>query len=353
MRTIGMADGFAYAALMAELRHYRYFVEIAQRGSFTAASAALHVTQSALSEQILLLERQLGCKLFERGRHGARLTVHGEALFDQAMLLLSVASELEQSARSLQRHRGRPLRLGVTMGPLLVWLPEVLAKLSRSAERLDVRIEDIIAAEIFLKVSIGQLDLGIASLGDDGLLAAPGAGIEVHTLFEDDWVIMVPDGHPFIADGSVPLAALRDEQLVLFPKQYPLRIVLDDFFAKVGVSVAPAIETGWLEMAIRFVQVGMGVTVVPRAVTLLPNTGVHVVEIDEAYKPRRVLTVLYRSDTPRRKTIETLLRLAREHLPESGSWPPRIAVEGAGLAPPRPLRPPGRKAARARLRDRR
>ncbi len=331
MRTIGSADGMAYAAWMAELRHYRYFVEIAQRGSFTAASAALHVTQSALSEQILLLERHLGCRLFDRGRHGARLTVHGEALFDQAMLLLSVANELEQSARSRQRHRGQPLRLGVTMGPLLVWLPEVLANLSQSHERLDIRIEDIITAEIFLKVSIGQLDLGIASLGDDGLAVAPGVGIEVHSLFEDDWVIMVPDGHPFIADGSVPLAALRDEQLVLFPKQYTLRTVLDDFFAKAGVSVSPAIETGWMEMAIRFVEVGMGVTVVPRAVTLLPSSNVHVVEIDEAYKPRRVLTALYRSDTPRRKTIEKLLRLAREHLPEPGSWPPQMHAGAAAV----------------------
>ncbi|WP_283137980.1 LysR family transcriptional regulator [Rhizohabitans arisaemae] len=306
---------------MAELRHYRYFVEIAQRGSFTAAAASLHVTQSALSEQILMLERQLGCRLFDRGRHGARLTAHGEALFDQAMMLLSVANELEQSARSLQRHRGRPLRLGVTMGPLLVWLPEVLAGLTGSPQRYDIRIEDITTAEIFLKVSIGQLDLGIASLGEGGLAVAPGTGVEVHTLFEDDWVIIVPDGHPFTADGAVPLSALRDQRLVLFPRQYSLRTVLDDFFARAGVSVSPAIETGWLEMALRFVELGMGITVVPRAVTLLYHN-VHVVEIDEAYKPRRVLSALYRSDTPRRKTIEKLLHLARERLPPQGTWPP-------------------------------
>lgn len=305
---------------MAELRQYRYFVEIAQRGSFTAAAAALHMTQSALSEQILLLERQLGCKLLDRGRHGARLTAHGEALFDQAMLLLSAANELEQSARSLQRRRGRVLRLGVTMGPLLVWLPEVLAAMAHSHQPLDVRIEDITTAEIFLRVSTGQLDLGIASLGDGGLAVGAGSGIEVRTLFEDDWVILVPVGHAFLREGSVPLSALRDENLVLFPKQYSLRTVLDDFFARAGISVTPAIETGWLEMAIRFVEVGMGVTVVPRAVTLLPYQDVRVVEIDEAYTPRRVLTALYRADTRRIGTIEKLLDQARQRLPEAGTW---------------------------------
>ncbi|MEV7232162.1 LysR family transcriptional regulator [Polymorphospora sp. NPDC051019] len=315
---------------MADLRHYRYFVEIAQRGSFTAASASLHVTQSALSEQILLLERQLGCRLFDRGRHGARLTSHGEALFDQAMLLLSVANDLEQSARSLQRRQSRPLRIGATMGPLLIWLPEALSRLSQGNQRLDVRIEDITTAEIFLRISIGQLDLGIASVGDSGLSVGSGSGVETHRLFEDDWVIMVPAGHPFAEDVAVPLSALRDEQLILFPKYSALRMVLDELFTRSGVSLTPAIETGWLEMAVRFVEVGMGVAVVPRAVTLLPYRDVRVVEIDEAHVPRRVLTALYRSDTPRRGTIEKLLSLARDHMPSDDTWP---ALSGSAFTP--------------------
>ena len=305
---------------MAELRQYRYFVEIVQRGSFTAAAGVLHVTQSALSEQILLLERQLGCKLLDRGRHGARLTPHGETLYDQAMLLLSVANELEQSARSLQRRRGKTLRIGVTMGPLLIWLPEVLATMAHSHQPLDVRIEDITTAEIFLRVSTGQLDLGIASVGEGGLPLTPAAGLETEILYEDDWVILVPAGHPFVQEGSVPLSALRDEALVLFPKQYSLRTVLDEFFARVGISVSPSIETGWLEMAIRFVEIGMGVTVVPRAVTLLPYRDVRVVEIDEAYKPRRTLIALFRSDTRRRGTIDHLLTQARQRLTRA-EWP--------------------------------
>lgn len=328
---------------MADLRHYRYFVEIAQRGSFTAASAALHVTQSALSEQIQLLERQLGCPLFDRGRHGARLTPQGEALFDQALHLLSVAHELEQSARSLRhRRRTRPLRIGVTMGPLLSWLPEALAGMERGSRRLDVRIEDISTAEIFLKVSTGQLDLGIASLGDGAGGTWGSTDVEIHHLFTDDWVILVPKDHTFADADSVPLAALRDEQLILFPPHSSLRMVIDDFFARAGLSVTPTIETGWLEMGIRFVEVGLGVAVVPRAVTLLPYRDVRVVEIDEAHIPHRALTALHRADTPHRRTIGRLLALAREHLPQAGTWPP---LQDAGLTPlhPQPdeTTPPG------------
>src|SRR5579884_2159895 len=81
---------------MAELRHYRYFVEIARRGTFTAAAEALNMTQSALSEQILQLERECGSSLFLRRHTGISLTPAGEYLLHQAEALLARAAEIRE-----------------------------------------------------------------------------------------------------------------------------------------------------------------------------------------------------------------------------------------------------------------
>jgi DNA-binding transcriptional LysR family regulator len=300
--------------VVAELRHYRYFVEIARRGSFTAASSSLHVTQSALSEQIMDLERELGCKLFDRGRHGARLTSNGEHLLAQAEQLLRNATEIERTAKSRLMTKREAFRIAVTMSPLLMWLPEALADLRQRHRSVEVYLEDAPTAEIFLRVTGGKVDLGIVSLGPLAHLDFVGSGLVTEVLIEDDWVLLVPIGHRFCADKAIPLADLRGEPLIMFPRNFSLRTVVDDLLEQAGVAIAPVIETGWMEMAIRFVSVGLGVCVAPRAVTLLQHPGVEVVELAGRRNPRRALTAIYRADSPRLKLTQRVLTMAGEHL---------------------------------------
>ncbi len=85
---------------MPELRHYRYFLEIARQGTFTAAAESLHMTQSALSEQVLQLERECGCLLFHRTRSGVKLTPAGEYLMPHAESLLQKAAETQDGLAS-------------------------------------------------------------------------------------------------------------------------------------------------------------------------------------------------------------------------------------------------------------
>ncbi|MBM3678087.1 MAG: LysR family transcriptional regulator, partial [Actinobacteria bacterium] len=161
---------------MAELRQYRYFLEIARRGSFTAASRTLHITQSALSEQIMQLEREFDTRLFDRGRHGARLTPAGERLVARVEELLRVANEIERTVGQLGTQR-EALRLGMTMSPLLAWFPTIVAELERTVEGLVCTIEDIATAEIFLQVNTGDLDLGIISTSDPTVAESSSPGL--------------------------------------------------------------------------------------------------------------------------------------------------------------------------------
>ena len=308
LRAIGSRDTIR---LVTELRQFRYFLEIARRGSFTAASKTLHVTQSALSEQIMQLERELDCRLFDRGRHGARMTVAGERLFERAGELMRISGEIDRSIGHFGKSRRRTLRLGMTMSPVLSWFPDVVAELEREEGDLELTIEDITTPEIYMRVSTGELDLGIISTSDPIVAGLNSPGVVVTRLFEDEFVLLVPVGHPFIQLDSVPLHLLSQERLIAFPRMFSLRVVTDALLQREGVIVTPTIETGWLEMAIRFVGAGIGVLLAPRATMAEAwPTNVRAVEIAAHNPPTRILEALHREDAPLLDLIERLLALA-------------------------------------------
>ena len=97
--------------------------------------------------------------------------------------------------------------------------------------------------------------------------------------------------------GSGLLNRLREESSIQFSETFSLRQVTNEFFQRTEISVQPKIETGWLEMVLHCVRLGLGVTIVPRRVSRLSMTGITIVEIDEPCVPRRVLTALHRNES--------------------------------------------------------
>jgi DNA-binding transcriptional LysR family regulator len=300
---------------VAELRQYRYFVEIARRGSFTAASKTLLVTQSALSEQVLQLERELDCRLFDRGRHGARLTDAGETLLVHAEQLLRLSSDIERSLRHWGKPRKRQIRLAMTVPPAFSWIPEILARLEREHEDVEVVLEDVSTAEIFLEVGTGGVDLGIVSVSDSAFETKAPAGITAVELLEEDLVLLVPGGHELAAHDAVPIESLRSERVVAFLKGSSLRRLIDELLERENVRVRSTLESGRLDVAIDMVEAGLGVCISPRSATVLGD-GLHVkvVEIEAADPPKRVLLALSREDSPNTEIVSTLVGLMQERI---------------------------------------
>ena len=284
---------------MAELRQYRYFVEIARHGSFTAAARSLRVTQSLLSEQVMRLERDLDCRLFDRGRHGARLTPAGEALVSHAEQLLRLSADIERSVGSWGQPRRTQLRVALTVTQILDGIPELLADFERAHEDVEVLVEDVDTAEAFLRVNTGRLDVGIVSVSDAAFEAQTPAGISVTKLLEEDFVLLVPADHRLAAFDRVPLAQLRDERTIVFLRSSALRRVTNELLERENVSVRDTIESGRLDIAVRMVGVGLGVCLLPRTTAILAEAAdTRVVELDAADPPKRLLLALHRDDSP-------------------------------------------------------
>src|SRR5262249_56477707 len=99
-----------------ELRHLRYFAALAEHQGFSRAARALHVSQSAISEQIADLEHEIGVPLLLRSNHHVRLTSHGEIFLEEARKVLAAAEVATDMARRSQRGEGGTLRIGVFNG---------------------------------------------------------------------------------------------------------------------------------------------------------------------------------------------------------------------------------------------
>jgi len=261
------------------------------------------------------LERELDCRLFDRGRNGARLTDAGEALLPRAEQLLRMAGDIERSVGHWGKPRRTRLRLAMTVPPLLYWIPDMLADFERAHDDVEVLLEDISTAEIFLQVSTGRIDLGIVSVSDSTLETATPAGISATKLLEEDLVLLVPANHHLAAYDRVPLSQLRDERVIAFLQASALRRVTNELLDRENVNVRDTLESGRLDVAVRMVSVGLGVCLLPRSTMILADaTNVKAVELDALDPPKRILLALHRDDSPNIETTSHLVALIQERI---------------------------------------
>ncbi|MCB5182105.1 LysR family transcriptional regulator [Streptomyces antimicrobicus] len=183
---------------MAELapQELRVLVAVADAGSFSAAGAALDLTQSAVSHSVRGSEAKVGAVLFERGRTGARPTPAGERAVAHARRILRLYEVLGAEARGAGRGEveGR-LRIAAFRSAALHLLPPALERLTarHPGLRPEVRVVRELGAGTAGEVAAGRADLAIATLG--GAADLP-AGLLSGALVEEPYALVHPAGHP-------------------------------------------------------------------------------------------------------------------------------------------------------------
>src|SRR5439155_10960513 len=146
-----------------ELEQLRTFAAIARLGSLSAASAAVHLSQPAVSRQVQALERRLGAKLLERGARGVQLTEAGEAVARGAADVLSRLEEMEAELALLRGGEGGTLRVGATVTVCLYLLPPLLRRYRERYPRQEIVILNERSRQIPELVRERRIDVGIAS----------------------------------------------------------------------------------------------------------------------------------------------------------------------------------------------
>ncbi|WP_369363498.1 LysR family transcriptional regulator [Streptomyces sp. CG4] len=190
-----------------ELRQLSYFVAVAEELHFGRAAERLHIVQSAVSQQIQRLERELGAELFDRSPRRVRLTGAGERLLPEARAVLAAA---ERARAAVAAPAG--LRLGTSTG-LGAHLDRVLAAFAERAPQVPVELVSLPAGERLARVAAGRLDAAFVRS------AEPPAGVRVVPLWSDPLVAALPAAHRLAGRDEIDLADLAGLPLALAPRR--------------------------------------------------------------------------------------------------------------------------------------
>ncbi|MEZ0093533.1 LysR family transcriptional regulator [Streptacidiphilus sp. EB129] len=194
-----------------ELRHLAAFVAVAEELHFGRAAARLHMAQPPLSQQIRLLERDLGAVLFERSTRSVRLTEAGEFLLEPARRVLEEAATARRAVRAATLGEvGR-----VTVGFAGASGYDVLPRLTRAITSELPGIEFVLkgqtySGEAMALIADGALDLGFVALPTP-------RGISARVVRVERLVVALADTHPLAEQTEVDLGDLAYERFVAFP----------------------------------------------------------------------------------------------------------------------------------------
>lgn len=241
------------------LSQLRAFSAVAEHLHFRDAAAAIGMSQPALSGAVSALEEILGVTLLERTTRKVLLSPAGERLAVRAKAVLAEVATLLEEADAVRAPFTGALRLGVipTVAPYL--LPTILRLCHDRYPDLDLQVHEEQTASLLDGLAGGRLDLLLLAvpLGLPGVTELP--------LFDEDFVLVTPLGHPLGGRTGIQREALKELNLLLLDEGHCLRDQALDICREAGREGAPVTTTAaGLSTLIQLVAGGLGCTLLPR-----------------------------------------------------------------------------------------
>lgn len=292
----------------------RAFVAVAERQHFSSAATTLGVSQSTLSQALAALETGLGTQLIERSTRRVFLTAEGTQLLPHALAVIDAVDAFTAAAAGASDPLRASMRLGLipTIAPYV--LPTVLAGLAQELPSLALRVVEDQTERLLRLLRDGSLDAALIALPADA------AGMTEIPIYDEDFVLALPPGHPLSGKRRVPTTVLADLPLLLLDEGHCLRDQALDVCHKAGVRPELAnTRAASLATAVQCVTGGLGVTLIPQSAVPVEATRSRLgLARFAAPRPGRRIGLVFRSssgrDEPYRQLAATIGRLiARQH----------------------------------------
>jgi LysR family transcriptional regulator, low CO2-responsive transcriptional regulator len=240
-----------------DLRQLEILQAIAETGSFTACGRKLHVSQSAISRQILLLEEELGEPLFLRVGRQVRMTTAAESLVQLGQRVFQDVKETVGKITDRTGDLRGTLRLTGGMTVCLYVFPPLLKHLRRVHPHLDMRITVATAGRSVEEIRGGQIDVGLLTLPveESDLVTVPA--------LREELLLMTTPKHPLARRRGVAPQDLASQPFVLFEAGSATRRVIDHFFASQDIQPLVVMDTENVEIIKAMVRTGLGISIVP------------------------------------------------------------------------------------------
>lgn len=240
-----------------DVRQLEMFRAVVEAGSFTAAAQRLHVSQSAISRQLQLLERELGTLLLQRSGRGVTLTPEGHMLLATANRIRRDMQEVVAQISDAQTLQRGMISLGGGMTVCLHILPKLLKRFRTLYPNVDLRITTGTSVDLLQRLRDHETDLLLLTL------PIYGPDLEVVPVLKEEMVVVTARDHPLSRARTVEAAALARHPLILFESGSNTRRVVDDFLGRAALPVSVAMETENVEIIKAMVANDLGVTILP------------------------------------------------------------------------------------------
>ncbi len=245
-----------------DFRKLRYALAVAKDRSFTRAAERIHISQSAISEQVRLLEDEIGFSIFNRTSRGIQLTDRGRSFLHEAERVYNELLGLSDTARTLHGS-GESFVLGIGSGLAHLIVPQALAGFSEKFPRVRLEVKISPTRRVYDQLHDERIDAGIAVESEPEKLPA---GIVQQRVFESEMVLLLPAGHEFAKDKEpIELEKLTNTPLIMNELSVGYGLIVQSMFDVIGarpniVGIADNIDT----MRV-MVENGLGMAILPEA----------------------------------------------------------------------------------------
>jgi DNA-binding transcriptional LysR family regulator len=242
-----------------ELRHFRYFLAVAEELHFRKAAEKLYVSQPGLSRQIKQMEELLGAQLFERDKKKVTLTAAGKYFKNEAEYILHHTQKVYAHTHLIESGVRGEIRVGFVGSAMQKVIPELLVSCDQKYPGIQFSFEEMSNIDQVEKLVSDTLDIGFLRLN-----RVPGQ-LEVKPILEETFSLVLPQGHSIEEQNFKSMSQLSEESFILFQPTYsPL------YYDKVmsicedqGFSPNVVHNTVHANTIFRLVENGMGVSIVP------------------------------------------------------------------------------------------
>jgi DNA-binding transcriptional LysR family regulator len=294
---------------MFDLVRLRVLATVADQGTLAAAADVLHLTPSAVSQQMSKLEREAGCRLIERHGRRARLTEEGALLAKHAHRILGAVAEAESD---LDERRGQVLgELAVGAFPTAArgLLPGVLVTLAERYPRLRIRLQEAESYDAMASVARGDLDIVINADWATVPLAVPERVTKID-IGTDPADIALRSDHPLATRERLALAELTGERWISSTHGTICHDWLTKTLRNAGHEPNIAHQAAEFPTQLALVAAGLGIALMPRLAGDSIPTPVHLIPVAPTIS-RRIFAV-YREESARRPSVRAFLDVLRD-----------------------------------------
>jgi molybdate transport repressor ModE-like protein len=263
---------------MLDVRRLKVLREVAKQGSFSGAAHELYLSQSAVSQHVAALEREVGMRLMERGRGGPKLTDAGRALVAHTDAVICRLEEAERDLAAIAGLEGGEIRLASFPSASASLVTEAMAAFVARYPKVNLTVVDAEPEESLPLLSAGDLDVAIVFDYPDFPDKSDYNDLDLLPLLTESMYVALPEKHKLTKGEAIRIADLADDAWLCGVGPSSCSDVVKDVCREAGFQPRIAFESDDYNVLQGYVAAGLGVT-------LLPDLALHALRDGVAIRP--------------------------------------------------------------------